>query len=116
MKLEEIQKLIEASTPGPWKYDWGNWEVEGPRPDRYAICGMTPDDRAPGFHGQKPNPVDSPADGEFIAASRTLLPKLLKVARAAKAVVIKDAAEFDGVTNPAMSALYDAVAKLEEAE
>lgn len=79
MKLEEIRKLIDATTPGPWKYDWGNWEVEGPRPDRYPICAMAPDDRAPPFHGQGLNPVDSGADGEFIAASRYLMPKLLKV-------------------------------------
>lgn len=87
-KLEQLRKLCEAATPGPWKYDWGNWEVEGPRPDRYPICGL---DSSARYHDadQAPNPVGAPADGEFIAAARTALPALLRVAQAAKVEALR---------------------------
>lgn len=87
MKLEELKKLCQDITPGPWKYDWGNWEVEGPPPNRYPICSMTPDNRRAPFHGQAQNHVDSGADGEFIAAARNMLPKLIAVAEAASLTV-----------------------------
>ncbi len=80
MKLEKLLELCNDATPGPWLYDGGNWEVEGPRPDRYTICLMTPDARATGFPDQTPNPVDSGADGELIAAARNLLPKFIRLA------------------------------------
>jgi hypothetical protein len=71
MKLEEIRALIEAATPGPWKHDWGNHDVEGARPERAEIV----------VRGENGN---YNADLEFIAASRILIPKLLAVAEAAK--------------------------------
>lgn len=85
MKLEEIRAMLAEITPGPWKYDMGNWEVEGPRPERHTICSMTPDDRHSGFGENSPqNPVSSMADGAFIAMARELMPKLLAVAEAAQ--------------------------------
>lgn len=77
MKLEEIKKLIEAATPGPWHSDYA-------RPDGYVTDQKV-------VRASKPvnattdvlavcNPC-APNDA-FIAASRTLMPKLLKVAEA----------------------------------
>lgn len=85
MKLERLRELCDGATPAPWKYDWGNWEVEGPRPDRYPICAMAPDDRTAPFHNQESNPVDSGDDGEFIAAARNHLPLFIELARAVRA-------------------------------
>lgn len=82
--LTRFEKIVKVRTPGEWKYDWGNWEVEGPWPDRYVICAMSPDDRAPGFHGQEPNPVDSGADGEFIALFGAVADEILAVVKAAE--------------------------------
>lgn len=68
MKLSEIRKLCDEATPGPWRYDHGNWAVE-----RY--------DRSD-YHRSE---IGKPEDGEFIAAARTLMPKLLAIAEAAHA-------------------------------
>lgn len=70
MTPAEFRKILEEATPGAWKYDWGNWDVEGPHPDRYTVCSMTPQDREPQFPDQENNPVDSPRDGELIAFMR----------------------------------------------
>lgn len=71
MKLEEIEKLCNEATPGPWMAFIPNDErlvqkaiVSGPK--------------------QYINNSFSSEDAEFIAASRTLMPKLLDVAKAAK--------------------------------
>ncbi len=76
MKIEELEKLCDEATPGPWKYDLGNWSIERPHPNRCGIASMTPDDR-------EWNPVASLVDGVFIVEARTYLPKLLAVAKAA---------------------------------
>lgn len=76
MKLEEIRKLIDAATPGPW--------VRHTR-----LCG--------GYSYQVLNATGGillettsyggmSEDAALIAASRTLLPKLLAVAEAAQSV------------------------------
>ncbi len=76
MKLEEIEKLCEEATPGPWEAQipamTGEWpkariwplKIEG-KLYHYAMIKT--------------------ADAEFIAASRTLMPKLLQIAKLAKA-------------------------------
>lgn len=84
-KLDRLQELCDEATPAPWKYDWGNWEVEGPRPDRYQICPLDASTRRPSFHGQEPNPVNAPADGELIAAARNVLPLFIALAKAVRA-------------------------------
>ena len=75
MKLDEIEKLIEAASPGPWEYigrDGGALNcVDVWRSGRVTVERTQSD------------PVDR-ANAAFIAASRTLMPKLLKVAAAAK--------------------------------
>lgn len=35
--LEQEKKLLENVTPGPWKYDHGNLEIEK-EDDRFGIC------------------------------------------------------------------------------
>lgn len=80
-ELSAIEALAEAATPGPWKYDWGNWDVEGPMPDRYVVAALDASSREPSFGGQEPNPVAAPTDGEFIAHARTDVPRLVAEVR-----------------------------------
>lgn len=65
MKLEDIRKLCDAAKPEPWDYD-GRFTVSVPG-DWAATQSF--------FR-------IAPADAAFIAASRTLMPKLLAVAEA----------------------------------
>ena len=87
MKLEEIRKLIERATPGPWTsrtnevfypchkspsgYDRSLLEVD--------VCSGMVDDTA-----------------TFIAASRTLMPQLLKIAEIAKRTIQNGGQMTDG--------------------
>lgn len=64
MTLDEIRKLIEALPPGPWVLDAGGMAI------------LTP--------GRGDEQVR--AQHAFIAAARTLLPALLKVAEKAEAL------------------------------
>lgn len=66
MKLEEIKKLIEAATPGPWEAK--DRMVMDAQRDRVATCdgGYA----SSGGYNQS-------VDAAFIAAARTLMPKLL---------------------------------------
>ncbi len=84
-KIERLQELVDGATPAPWKYDWGNWDVEGPRPDRYQICAMDASTRQPSFHDQPPNPVFAATDGELIAAARNVLPLFITLVKAVRA-------------------------------
>lgn len=71
MKLSDIRKLIDNAMPGPWEYgNQGVWnmEIDG---DGNSPCSVAE--------------YVSEKDGRLIAASRTLLPKLLAVAEAAEA-------------------------------
>lgn len=74
MKLEDIRKLCDKATSGPWLADPVNdrvW-VEKGFEDQNVICDV---------HGMGVGHCDL----RFVAASRTLIPKLLAVAEAAKA-------------------------------
>ena len=77
MKLDEIEKLIEAASPGPWEYigrDGGALNcVDVWRSGRVTVERTQSD------------PVDR-ANAAFIAASRTLMPRLLKVVRAVQGI------------------------------
>jgi hypothetical protein len=88
MKLEEIKRLCEAATPGPWrvteypKEEWGPSDtIEGDihgatQAWERTICDDTQYyPTAPGL-----------ADVRFIAAARDLVPKLLAVAEAAESI------------------------------
>lgn len=70
MKIEEIEKLCDEASPGPWKFDV--WLVNGEAGRIASIDSEVP-------YGE-----DVDANGLFIAHARTLLPKLLAVAKAAK--------------------------------
>lgn len=72
--LEEIRALIEAATPGPFRF------VYEPTKRSYIVA---PDMSTRALFDNWHN-MD--ADGRLFAASRTLLPKLLAVAGAAKAL------------------------------
>jgi hypothetical protein len=75
--LERLEKLLADATPGKWKYDWGNWNIEGP--DRQSIAILS------GLYDIEGNPIASnPWDGELAAELKNAAPALLAVARAAK--------------------------------
>ena len=99
MTLDEIRKLIDAATPGPW---WNElWDVHS---SRVHICEAQTtgaeiepapvkdtfvfheDGRVTTMGGSQLADIsqeEAEANARFIAASRTLLPKLLAVAEAA---------------------------------
>lgn len=81
MKLEEIEKFCEEATPGPWEWSY--------------YCLHNGRLRIPILHRNKNSkwPI-SKNNLEFIAASRTLMPQLLKVAKAAD-VCLKSKIHFD---------------------
>lgn len=73
MTLEEIKRVCEAATPGPWAPDlYFETRLDGSTITRASGPNLR-DDRA-----------QSESDAAFIAMARTVLPKLLKVAEAAK--------------------------------
>lgn len=79
--LERLRALEQAATPGPWKHDLGNADVEGPRPERAEVCVR-------GEHG------NYHANLELIAAVRNALPLLLDVAEAVER--FRDDADGEG--------------------
>lgn len=66
LKLEDLKRLCDEATPGPWPNNGKPWQV----------------DHLTGFADLGPVHVN---DCAFIAAARTYMPKLLAVAEAAKA-------------------------------
>lgn len=83
MNLEEIRALCEAATPGPWAVDtFGNIY----KPARQ------------GNVAQMRGANQEHADAAFIAAARTLLPKLLEVAEAADRLT-DNICEFSTITD-----------------
>jgi len=71
MKLDEIEKLIEAASPAPWPAEFGRCDF----PDVGSMaCGpiITADEDAEEKQAQD--------DQDFICMSRELMPKLLKLA------------------------------------
>lgn len=76
MKLEDIKRICEAATPGPWPRAFSRFD-EGDG-GAAAIGPIIRNDDEDEEDGQ------AQADQDFIAMARTVLPKLLKVAEAAK--------------------------------
>ena len=98
-EIEKIRELESKCTPGPWKFDHGNWDVE-----THAVNCRDPDVvPEPGYSNQIPpfraticnfnhdmnpdgdkNPYQfsmfchAEEDGSFIAASRQAIPLLLE--------------------------------------
>lgn len=88
MKLEEIRALIEASTPGPWHATISdNFSYEGEREEiitdntKTWTVGPKADDANWRNDCNHPGYGMLMADAQLAAASRTLLPKLLAVAK-----------------------------------
>ena len=92
--IEEIKRLIEAATPGPWH------SVRAAMKDSFVPCRarVVAHDKAqenPELLVEVPSYSHRPEhDAAFIAASRTLMPKLLAVAEAAK--LLKRSGPCDG--------------------
>lgn len=88
MNLKEMEKLCNDATPGPWIFRskdpddpcsdlFGKYSV-GPDPENYSTWII--DDTK--YYPTAPERIE---DARFIAASRDLMPKLIAVAKAAKA-------------------------------
>lgn len=78
MKLEEIEKLCNAASPGPWEYVYSifaGYSILAGEGGRIATM-----DSVVAYRD------NTKINGEFIVASRELIPKLLAVAKAAKDV------------------------------
>jgi hypothetical protein len=98
LKLEELKEIEAKATPGPWSYNGqGGYvcfmSIEDGRPINYVSAPQSP-----GMHL-------SHLDASFIAAARTMLPRLIKVAEACKTYI------GEGHDLPAL--IEDALAALE---
>ena len=73
MKLDDIEKLIAAATPGPWPKEYGHCDF----PDNGLMaCGPI----ITGYD-EEADENQAQADQDFIRMARELMPKLLKVVR-----------------------------------
>lgn len=80
MKLEDIEKLCSEATPGPWLCD-SCGDVFSKDQTRWCEkhqCEMAVEIGTTRFYSEEN------ADAKFIAASRTLMPKLLAVVKESK--------------------------------
>lgn len=78
MKLPDIRKLCDEATPGPWVAGGADeWISLFAKPNRQSECVVA---RIQNRVSRKPISDEDWANADFIAASRTLLPRLLKVA------------------------------------
>lgn len=84
MTLDELQKLCDEATPGPWA-PYADGTILGPS----GMLGTATD-----F-----------GDRQFIAAARTYLPRLLAVARAAKEAQYQVLGEAGAAIEVALAAL-----------
>ena len=84
MKLEDLKRLCEEATPGPWGLTSpGSYIVICP-----VVYSYRDDDNPYARNG---------ADRAFIAAARTMLPRLIAVAEAARVlspIVCRDTPEW----------------------
>lgn len=97
MKLEDIRKLCDEATAGPWGMDWHN--DDRTTRDIWRALGPIVDGKA-----------RAQADAAFIAMARTALPKLLAVAEAAREAAERtDSSDMGWV----LDGVRDALAALE---
>ena len=104
--LEEIRALCDAATPGPW--EWNTWQYS----IRCAVgwVGIVEHDRkSDGSFG------DINADGELMAASRTLIPDLLD-ALAAKDTEIEQLRDREAEKDARIAGLMVALGGNQEQE
>ena len=76
MKLDDIEKLIAAATPGPWPKEYGHCDF----PD-YGLMACGPIITG---YDEEADENQAQDDQDFICMARLVMPKLLKVAAAAK--------------------------------
>lgn len=83
MKLEDIKRVCEEATPGPWattlstdKDDWDYWRVRAAPGDNICKLSLS-------FL----EPRTDERDATFIAIARTVLPQLVAVAEAARSAL-----------------------------
>ncbi len=101
MKIEEIEKLCKAATPGPWYVDKG-------RPDGY----LAEQDVV-----RASKPINACTDviaicnknAQFIATSRTLVPKLLAITKHIKSMLHYGYANLE---DPKLAKLLDDLEKM----
>lgn len=103
MNLEDIEKLLEAITPGPWE---GCYHLRNKTNDEACGCGYrgsiwggdqsgvicemgsTVIKDEEGLEPPRYERTQELANAKFISVSRELMPKLLAIAKAAKMVAI----------------------------
>lgn len=94
-RLEELERLNRERTPGPWKCDAGNMNIESENARHYGmpivnLCSLKERFDHCEECGIIPTPPDIPRhytdDGEFIAEFANSAAALLAIVRAAKAV------------------------------
>ena len=91
--LEQLEQIYSAATPGPYKYDCGNGDVESEHNDyrRVTICERADlrlrhndyEDR----NLDKSIMMSPDSDMEWIAEGLTALPTLIKELKAARAFI-----------------------------
>lgn len=127
MKLEDIGKLCEQATSGPWhQYDvflgygpnGNDWQgariIAGPRRENYWD-GPSDQNICANYDYEEGGVCSTPADARFIAAARDLVPKLLAVAEAAKDVLdaFEEALKHGVVKGSPFARLGETLAALE---
>jgi hypothetical protein len=78
MKLDDIEKLIAAATPGPWPKEYGHCDF----PD-YGLMACGPIITG---YDEEADENQAQDDQDFICIARELMPKLLKVVRAVQGI------------------------------
>lgn len=95
MKLDDLKRIVEAATPGPWR-------THEPIPHTYSQQILTYDG---GILAETTCYGKMRDDAAFIAASRTLLPKLLAVADLAWALINQN---FEGEPEEILDQIHGA--------
>lgn len=90
-RLDEIEARANAATEGPWEWE-GEAKAEWEEGANSLVPSRRPDDPVLYGYGYDASGIEvkSPADAEFIAASRTDVPALAAVARYALSQHSKD--------------------------
>lgn len=109
-KLDELRRLEQAATPGPWEYSDGIVDPGYCPPYQDSPQGIKTHQWVD-MHGIKD------IDGQFIASARNHMPALLRVVAAAKALQREQAnialASSSWQKSPAEICLHDALRDLE---
>lgn len=104
MTLDQIKAIAAERTKGPWKYDWGNWDIENQ--NRKTLCCFD--------LGCRENiTVPAHADGEFIAMAANNIDKLIAVVEAARNPALQSGESEVYKWMDALSDLRKALAALE---